>query len=114
VSSFPFASSRLDLTPSSGRPEQRCLRPYQERVVRDFLTFADEAWVHSAERFGRIVLPPRTGKTAIAACIARELRLPAPANRNTRALVTCRTRAQATSSPVFSSATNPQGLLASD
>ena len=108
VSFFPFASSRLDLTPSSGRPEQRCLRPYQERVVRDFLTFADEAWVHSAERFGRIVLPPRTGKTAIAACIARQLRLPATF------LVPTKTLVEQTASEVESWLGEPVGVLYSD
>jgi hypothetical protein len=87
VSPFPLASSTIDHTLSSGRPEQRRLRPYQEGVVRDFLTFADEAWTRSTVRYGRIVLPPRTGKTAIAACIARELQLPATFLVPTKTLV---------------------------
>ncbi len=108
MSTFAFASSLLDLTPGYGRPEQRCLRPYQERVVRDFLTFADEARVHSAERFGRIILPPRTGKTAIAACIARELRLPATF------LVPTKTLVEQTASEVESWLGEPVGVLYSD
>jgi len=100
--------SLLDLSPSSGRHQQRRLRPYQERVVRDFLTFADEARVPSAERFGRIVLPPRTGKTAIAACIARQMRLPATF------LVPTKTLVEQTASEVESWLGEPVGVLYSD
>jgi superfamily II DNA or RNA helicase len=59
--------------------------------------------VHSAERFGRIVLPPRTGETAIAACIARQLRLPATF------LVPTKARVEQTASEVESWLGEPVG-----
>lgn len=111
VIGHPEASAEFDapdVTPSAGRRPQRRLRPHQERVVRDFLAFADEARGHSAERFGRIVLPPRTGKTAIAACIARELRLPATF------LVPTKTLVEQTASEVESWLGEPVGVLYSD
>jgi hypothetical protein len=64
--------------------------------------------VHSAERFGRIILPPRTGKTAIAACIARQLRLPATF------LVPTKTLVEQTASEVESWLGEPVGVLYSE
>jgi superfamily II DNA or RNA helicase len=52
--------------------EHSSLRPYQRRVLADFWRFFAEAEddPRPRSRFGRIVLPPRTGKTIIAAQIA--------------------------------------------
>jgi DNA repair protein RadD len=78
----PTADSCLD----ADRPPR--LRPYQERVVSDFLRFfANAERGGTRARFGRIVMPPRTGKTVIAGQIIQATRLPAVFVVPTRTLV---------------------------
>jgi len=73
------AAARVHERPSDPRPGESAeptwaLRPDQSRVFDDFATFLLDAATRpagSCESFGRIVLPPRTGKTVIAAEIVR-------------------------------------------
>lgn len=65
------------------------LQPYQRRVIEDFWRFYEtaEAGPGTRSRFGRIVLPPRTGKTVIAAQIVKAIGMRALFVVPTRALV---------------------------
>src|SRR5687767_2191006 len=83
----PLVGDDAELTPPQAAPPSG-LRPYQDRVVADFLRFfANAERGGSRARYGRIVMPPRTGKTVIAAQIIRAMKLPAVFVVPTRTLV---------------------------
>ncbi len=69
----------------AARPERVALRPHQRRVVADFWSW----WLQAGEGggWGRIVLPPRSGKTVVAAWILASLPVPAVFVVPTRTLV---------------------------
>jgi hypothetical protein len=90
------AAARVDGGASGGDhapPSGHGLRPDQARVFRDFATFLLDVATRPAaaegpeSRFGRIILPPRTGKTVIAAHILARCALSATFIVPTRTLV---------------------------
>jgi Type III restriction enzyme, res subunit/Sigma-70, region 4 len=104
VEALRLASQRFEeIRPDEEGLLRSRLRPEQSRVAAEFGRFvrdaAEMAGAGAVAPFGRIVLPPRTGKTVVAAHLIARTRLPSVFIVPTRALVAQTAREMAAHAP---------------